>query len=374
MSTVPERRGLGRGLEVLIGGAGPTDLAHVPVDQIHPNPRQPRKRFDHEATAGLAESIRAQGIIQPVVLRPRAAGGYELIAGERRWRAAREANLETLPALVRDAADRDALLLGLVENVAREELSPVEEARAYALLVDEFELSLGEIAERVGGSKPAVSNRVRLLELSDDILSMVERGELTEGHARAVLAVPDNEGRRRLARKIVRQGLSVRAAEREARWSGREGEAQAPGAGRSRACRTCAARRGAADRLQRAGQRPRSRDPGRERGAARGARRGARAGDVRIQRRPRRVRELMFGEWMQDLESFEAISQDDEARTIFLRMAALSQEGRLDSFLIELADTAELDEFTKGTLSEIARDETFLLAVDDYLHRTRVLH
>ena len=131
MSTVPssERRGLGRGLEVLIGGAGSSDLAHVPVDQIHPNPRQPRKRFDHEATAGLAESIRAQGIIQPVVLRPRPAGGYELIAGERRWRAAREAKLATLPALVRDAADRDALLLGLVENVAREELSPVEEAR-----------------------------------------------------------------------------------------------------------------------------------------------------------------------------------------------------------------------------------------------------
>ena len=235
MSTVPERRGLGRGLEVLIGGAGGADLAHVPVDEIHPNPRQPRKRFEHEATAGLAESIRAQGIIQPVVLRPRAAGGYELIAGERRWRAAREANLETLPALVRDAGDRDALLLGLVENVAREELSPVEEARAYALLVDEFELSLGEIAERVGGSKPAVSNRVRLLELSDDILSMVERGELTEGHARAVLAVPDNEGRRRLARKIVRQGLSVRAAEREARWSGARSEAQAPGSGRSAA-------------------------------------------------------------------------------------------------------------------------------------------
>ena len=214
------RRGLGRGLEVLIGGAGPSELAHVPLDQIHPNPRQPRKRFDHEATAGLAESIRAQGIIQPVVLRPRAAGGYELVAGERRWRAAREANLQTLPALVRDAADRDALLLGLVENVAREELTPIEEARAFAVLVDEFELSLGDIAERVGASKPSVSNRLRLLELSDDILGMVERGELTEGHARAVLAVPDNEGRRRLARKIVRQGLSVRAAEREARWSG----------------------------------------------------------------------------------------------------------------------------------------------------------
>jgi len=220
LSSVPERRGLGRGLEVLIGGTGTTELAHVPVELIHPSPRQPRKRFDHEATAGLAESIRAQGIIQPVVLRPRPAGGYELIAGERRWRAAKEANVATLPALVRDAADRDALLLGLVENVAREELSPIEEARAYALLTDEFGLSLGEIAERVGGSKPGVSNRLRLLELSDDVLAMVERGELTEGHARAVLAVPDNEGRRRLARKIVRQGLSVRAAEREARWSG----------------------------------------------------------------------------------------------------------------------------------------------------------
>ena len=112
MSTVPERRGLGRGLEVLIGGAGGAELAHVPIDQIHPNPKQPRKRFEHETTLALAESIRAQGIIQPVVLRPRAAGGYELVAGERRWRAAREANLETLPALVRDAADRDALLLG----------------------------------------------------------------------------------------------------------------------------------------------------------------------------------------------------------------------------------------------------------------------
>jgi ParB family chromosome partitioning protein len=220
LSSVPERRGLGRGLEVLLGGAGTSDLAHVPIDQIHPNPRQPWKRFDHEATAGLAESIRAQGIIQPVVLRPRAAGGYELIAGERRWRAARETNLETLPALIRDAADRDALLLGLVENVAREELSPIEEARAYAILTDEFELSLGEIAERVGASKPAVSNRLRLLELPDDVLAMVERAELTEGHARAVLAVPDHDGRRRLARKIVRQGLSVRAAEREARWSG----------------------------------------------------------------------------------------------------------------------------------------------------------
>jgi len=202
-----------------MGGNAP-ELAHIPVDQIHPNPRQPRKRFEHESTTGLADSLRAQGLIQPVVLRPRLEGGYELIAGERRWRAAREAALETLPAVIREADDRETLLLGLVENVARENLSPVEEARGYAVLLDEFELSLGEVSERVGRSKPSVSNKLRLLDLPDDVLAMVERGELSEGHARAVLAVPDQVGRRKLARKIVAQGMSVRAAERAARWSG----------------------------------------------------------------------------------------------------------------------------------------------------------
>ena len=125
-----------------------------------------------------------------------------------------------MPAVIREADDRDTLLLGLVENVARENLSPVEEARGYAVLMDEFELSLGEVSERVGRSKPAISNKTRLLELPDDVLAMVERGELSEGHARAVLAVPDQAERRRLARQIVAQGLSVRAAERAARWSG----------------------------------------------------------------------------------------------------------------------------------------------------------
>ena len=225
MSSAPEpsgptRRGLGRGLEVLLGGAADIDLAQLPVDAIHPNPRQPRRRFEHEATASLAESIRSQGVVQPVLVRPRAAGGWELIAGERRWRAAREAGAATIPAVVRQVDDRDSLLLALVENVAREQLSPVEEARAYAALVDEFALSLGEVAERVGRSKPSVSNRLRMLELPDDVLAMVERGELSEGHARAVLAVPDQDGRRRLARQIVRRGLSVRAAERAARWAG----------------------------------------------------------------------------------------------------------------------------------------------------------
>jgi ParB family chromosome partitioning protein len=211
---------LGRGLEVLIGGAAPAQLAEIPVDAIHANPRQPRRRFDSEATSGLAESLLAQGMLQPVLVRSRPQGGYELIAGERRWRAAREARLPTVPAVIREAGDRDSLLLGLVENVAREQLSPVEESRAYAVLMDEFDLSLGEIASRVGRSKPAVSNRLRLLDLPADVLAMLERGELTEGHARAVLAVPDHDGRRKLAREILRTGMSVRAAERAARWAG----------------------------------------------------------------------------------------------------------------------------------------------------------
>jgi ParB family chromosome partitioning protein len=215
------RRGLGRGLEVLIGGAAAeASLAEIPVASVHPNPRQPRRRFEPEASAGLVSSVRAQGILQPVIVRPRAGGGYELIAGERRWRAAREAGATTVPAVVRVADDRESILLALVENVAREQLSAVEEARAYAVLLDEFGLSLGEVSEQVGRSKPAVSNRLRLLELSDDVIGLVERGQLSEGHARAVLAVPNNEERRRLARRIIRQGLSVRAAERAARWAG----------------------------------------------------------------------------------------------------------------------------------------------------------
>jgi ParB family transcriptional regulator, chromosome partitioning protein len=207
---------------VLVGGleAGAVELLELPVDAIHANPKQPRKRFDGDAGTGLADSVRSQGVIQPLIVRPRDAGGYEIVAGERRWRAAREAGLATVPAVVRVADDRDTLLLGLIENVAREQLTPVEEARACAVLIDEFALSLGEVAERVGRSKPSVSNRIRLLDLPDDVLGMLERGQLSEGHARAVLAVPDHEGRRRLAREIVQKGLSVRAAEQRAKWAG----------------------------------------------------------------------------------------------------------------------------------------------------------
>ena len=219
-SVARERRGLGRGLEVLLGDGGQPELLHLPVETIHPNPRQPRRRFEPEASAGLAASIRLEGVLQPIVVRRRPEGGFELIAGERRWRAARSAGVPTLPALVRDADDRDALLLGLVENVAREQLSSVEEARAYASLVDEFELSLGDVAERVGRSKSAVSNRLRLLELPEEVLWMLARGDMTEGHARAVLSLPDDDARRRLARRIAKEGMTVRAAERAAQDGG----------------------------------------------------------------------------------------------------------------------------------------------------------
>ena len=204
-----------------MGGAHPLpEFVHLPLEAIHPNGRQPRRTFDAEATSGLADSIRAQGVLQPVVVRTRPDGGWELIAGERRWRAAKEAGQPTVPALIREADDRESLLFALVENVAREQLSPVEEARAYAVLMDEFGLPLGDVADRVGRSKPAVSNRVRMLELPEDVLGMVERGQLSEGHARAVLSVPGNDERRALARRIVREGMSVRAAERAARFSG----------------------------------------------------------------------------------------------------------------------------------------------------------
>ena len=220
-SPSPKRKGLGKGLEVLIGGReGGQELAELPVDQIHANPRQPRRRFEPDAATGLASSVRAQGLLQPVVVRPRPEGGWELIAGERRWRAAKDAGLPNVPALIRSADDRDSLLLSLVENVAREQLSPVEEARAYAVLLDEFGLTLGGVAERVGKAKSTVSNRVRLLELPEDVLWMLARGDLTERHARAVLAVPDREGQKKLAKRIVEQGLSARAAERAAQDAG----------------------------------------------------------------------------------------------------------------------------------------------------------
>jgi len=210
---------LGRGFEVLVGGATGTELTNLPVEAIHANARQPRRDFDHEAIGGLAESIKAAGVIQPVVVRPRPEGGYELIAGERRWRAARMAGFEHVPAVVRPHDDAESLELALIENMAREDLNPVEESRACALLVEELGLTREDVGRRVGRSRVAVSNLLRLLDLPDDVLDLLSEGRLTEGHGRALLMASDHGERRRLGRTAADEGWTVRRTESAARES-----------------------------------------------------------------------------------------------------------------------------------------------------------
>jgi ParB family transcriptional regulator, chromosome partitioning protein len=211
---------MGRGLEAILAAA-PRDeaeeLRRVPVDLIEPNPHQPRRSFDEEALTALAASLGARGVLQPVLVRPLAGGRYELIAGERRWRAARLAGLEEIPALVRHHDDAASLELAVIENMAREDLNPIEEARACAALVDELGLTREEIGRRVGRSRVAVSNLIRLLDLPDEALDLLERGELSEGHGRAVLMAHDHDARRRLARDAAAAGWSVRQLEDRAR-------------------------------------------------------------------------------------------------------------------------------------------------------------
>jgi ParB family chromosome partitioning protein len=213
-------RGMGRGLSAILTVApreGTDDLRRIPVDLITPNPRQPRGRFDEASLLALAESLRARGVLQPVLVRPVAGGAYQLIAGERRWRAARLAGLEEIPALVRPRADAETLELALVENMAREDLNPVEEARACAALVEELGLTREEVGRRVGRGRVAVSNLLRLLDLPDAALELLETGALSEGHGRALLLAADHDDRRRLARAAAAEGWSVRQLEERAR-------------------------------------------------------------------------------------------------------------------------------------------------------------
>ena len=217
----PGARGLGRGLVAMLDpSTAAQPFVQLPVDRVDPNPRQPRRAIDAEALAALTRSIAADGVVQPIVVRERPDGRYELIAGERRWRAAIAAGLTTVPAVVRNAPDRDALLLAIVENVVREDLNPVEVARGYAALADGYGLTVLEIAERVGRSRSAVSNVLRLLELPDDVLDLIADGGLSEGHGRAILQVDGADGRRALARRAAAAGLSVRQTEALARRAG----------------------------------------------------------------------------------------------------------------------------------------------------------
>jgi ParB family chromosome partitioning protein len=211
---------MGRGLAAILSASPkeePEELRQLPVDLIEPNPHQPRSAFEDEALVALADSIRARGILQPVLVRPLVGGRYELIAGERRWRAAQMAELETVPAIVRRDDDAASLELALIENMVREELNPIDEARACAALVEELGLSREEVGLRVGRSRAAVSNLIRLLELPDEAVELVERGALSEGHGRALLLADDHSERRRLARAAVDASWSVRELEARAR-------------------------------------------------------------------------------------------------------------------------------------------------------------
>jgi ParB family chromosome partitioning protein len=218
---VAERsRGMGRGLAAILttNGAGEApEFRQVPVELVAQNPRQPRRSFDEDALVALAESLKDRGVLQPVLVRPVAGGTYELIAGERRWRAAQLAGLETVPAVVRPDDDAASLELALIENMAREDLNPVEEARACAALVEELGLTREEVGRRVGRSRVSVSNLLRLLDLPDDVLALLEDGSLSEGHGRALLMARDHDDRRRLARSAVAEGWSVRETEARAR-------------------------------------------------------------------------------------------------------------------------------------------------------------
>ncbi len=226
----PKQKGMGRGLAAILAAAPreePEELRQLPVELIGPNPNQPRRNFDEAALVGLADSIRLRGVIQPVLVRPLSSGTYELIAGERRWRAAQLAALESIPAVIRHHDDAASVELALIENMVREDLNPVEEARACLALVEELGLTREDVGLRVGRSRVAVSNLMRLLDLPDEALALIEARELSEGHGRALLLASENATRRSLARRAAAEGWSVRELERRARAAA---EAPAPGA------------------------------------------------------------------------------------------------------------------------------------------------
>lgn len=213
-----ERRGLGRGLgAILPESTSDSNMRELPIELIKPNPGQPRKHFEEEPLAALAASITASGVVQPLLVRSLSDGSYELIAGERRWRAAQMAGITKVPVVVRDSDETDRLEVALIENMVREDLNPVEEARACAELVEELGLSKEELGRRIGRSRPQISNLIRLLDLPDEVILMLEREEISEGHGRAILQVSDHERRRHLARLARDHGWSVRKTEQQAR-------------------------------------------------------------------------------------------------------------------------------------------------------------
>ena len=236
-----KKRGLGRGLDALLSGiepvgavskaaAGDGELRRLPVDLVRRGKFQPRTDMHPESLEDLANSIRAQGVVQPIVVKPTGSGNYEIIAGERRWRAAQLAGLQEIPAVVRDVPDQAAMAMALIENIQRENLNPMEEANALQRLIHEFQLTHQEVAEAVGRSRAAVSNLLRLLELNDDVKRMLEQRQLEMGHARALLALKDS-AQSAAARTVVDKGLSVRETERLVRRLADNAPAKKPATG-----------------------------------------------------------------------------------------------------------------------------------------------
>lgn len=207
--------GLGKGLEALFAdnGAEESSSSTLSISEIEPNKEQPRKDFDTAALGDLADSIREYGILQPLVVRPMPDGGYQLVAGERRWRAARMAGLTEVPVVIKELTDQQAMELALVENLQREDLNPIEEARGYQELMEKFEMTQEQVSARVGKSRPVITNALRLLKLPQEVQELLSIGKLSNGHARALLALEDEELILQIAREIVRKGLSVRQVE-----------------------------------------------------------------------------------------------------------------------------------------------------------------
>lgn len=210
-------RGLGRGLSALLGDdalqSQEGGSLSLPISEVQPGLKQPRKRFDEEGLADLADSIRTHGIIQPLTVRRLSSGYYQIIAGERRWRAAKLAGLREVPAVIIEADDRTVMELALIENLQREDLNPVEEASGFQVLMEDYGLTQEEVAQRVGKSRPAVANALRLLALPDAVRQLLEEGQLSAGHARAILSAPSGDLQKKLAQKVVHDGLSVRQTE-----------------------------------------------------------------------------------------------------------------------------------------------------------------
>ena len=233
-------KGMGRGLAAILQVSGQhgdrPELREIAIELVEPNPNQPRRRFDAEALEALAGSLGEHGVLQPVLVRPLAGGRYELVAGERRWRAAKLAGLDVVPAIVERRDDEASLEAAIIENMVREDLNPVEEARAVAALVEELGLTREEVGRRVGRSRVAISNLLRILDLPDDVLALLEDGSLSEGHGRALLLADAHADRRGLARAAAQGGWSVRVTEDRARAA----NAASGGGARSRGARASA--------------------------------------------------------------------------------------------------------------------------------------